>query len=67
VVQKSNPQQLLQVFIIVIPVKAFLSFGLKEMVALFPDTQGMGLDAGKIFNIPDRKVLHDSAFSGYPL
>jgi hypothetical protein len=59
IVQVGNTQNELQVLIIIKTMLAFLALGAHEIVALFPNAQGMGLNAGKIFNIPDGKNVHN--------
>jgi hypothetical protein len=39
-------------------VLALLTFGHKEFVPLFPDTEGMGFHPAEIFNIPDAELVH---------
>jgi hypothetical protein len=72
-VEPADAQYMLQIFIIVIAVQAFLAFTNTEPVTLLPHTQRMGFDATQVFNITNGKMMHAKGLQvlvykqGYPL
>ena len=50
-IEKGYIEQKFEVFILVVPDIGFGALGLDNMVALFPYANGMGLYAGKFFQI----------------
>ncbi len=57
-VQMGDLENIFEIVTIIEAVLAFLPFRTEEMMALLPDTQRMGLDACKIFYVPDRENVH---------
>jgi hypothetical protein len=58
VIQEGYPQYVLEVVRAVSPVVTFFSSGPDDAIALFPDTEGMGLDTAQILYVPDGECVH---------
>jgi len=66
VIEEGDAEHAFQVIAIINPVIARLSPGAEDLVALLPDTQGMGLDAAHILDIPYGKSVHRLKTNGFP-
>jgi len=65
VVEEGDAEHAFQVITIINTMIACLSLGAKELVALFPNAQGVGLDAAQVFDIPYSKSIHRVKTNGF--
>jgi hypothetical protein len=61
-IQQGDIQYRFQFFTTVVPDIGFGTLRFQEVIALFPDTDGMGLNAGQIFQILYGKRIHPLSF-----
>jgi hypothetical protein len=57
-IEQGYVEDLLELIIVVVTDVGISSLGSQEIITLFPDTDGMGFDARKVFQVFDSECVH---------